>query len=136
MSQLTVVKSQIKDIEALRAAVETFGERLTAGGRARFYFGQSDACDYVVKMSKGKYDLGFKREASGDCYEIVADSEILAKQSSYLATDMHATFGPGLKNLYQEYTYQKLAREQSLLGRMVSKETMTDGRLRLRVTGY
>lgn len=135
MSQLTVVKSQMKDLESLRNALKGFGIPLTQGGKARFYYGQSEECDYLAKLP-GKYDIGFKLDRATGAYSIVADSEVLSEQGYSLAADARKLFGPGLRNLHQEYSYHRLAKEEALAGRMVSREVLPDGRLRLRVTGY
>lgn len=134
MSHLTVIKSTFKDLGALQVAAATLGHPLTEGGRARYYSGVSDNCDWLMKLP-GKYDVGFKANAQAGCYEVVADSEVLSK-GSYLAREAHAILGPELKFLHQEYTAAVLARDCAMAGRSVVREKLPDGRLQLTVTGY
>lgn len=130
---MAVVKCHLSDLEALREAVEALGQRLQEGGRVRFWGGLSEPCDWVVPLP-GRYDVGFRQE--GQTFVVVADSEVLSPRGSQLAREAVGILGPGLKRLYQEYAYHKLARDQAILGRTVTRETLPDGRLQVRIAGF
>lgn len=72
MSHTTTIKSvQIRDLNALRKAVNALKERgvncdLVSNARPRMYFErQEEICDHVLKLHDGRYDVGFRLQEDG-----------------------------------------------------------------------
>src|ERR1039458_3086875 len=64
MSHFTEIKTQIKDIEALRAACQELGLTLLQNAEARGYYENKTQGDYVVQL-KGPYDIALNKQADG-----------------------------------------------------------------------
>ena len=64
MSHFTEIKTQIKDIEALRLACRELGLTLLQNAVARGYYGNETKGDYVVQL-KGPYDIALNKQADG-----------------------------------------------------------------------
>lgn len=100
MSHLTVLKTEFRNLDALKAAAIALGHPLLEGGEARYYMGTSGPVDWTMKLP-GRYDVGFKRAADGS-YTAHCDSEVLT--GSYGANDAARTIlGEHLGKLKQEY---------------------------------
>lgn len=72
MSHTTVIKSvKMTSVTALQAAVLRLQERgitctLEEGGRPRMYYNHQEVeCDYVLRLPRSKYDVGFAKQADG-----------------------------------------------------------------------
>jgi len=64
MSHFTEIKTQIKDIEALRLACAELGLTLLQNAEARGYYENKTKGDYVVRL-KGPYDIAVNQQADG-----------------------------------------------------------------------
>ena len=64
MSHFTEIKTQIKDIEALRAACQEIGLTLLQNTEARGYYENKTKGDYVVQL-KGPYDIALNQQPDG-----------------------------------------------------------------------
>ncbi len=64
MSHFTEIKTQIKDIEALRSACQELGLSLVPNTEARGYYENKTKGDYVVQL-KGPYDIALNKQADG-----------------------------------------------------------------------
>ena len=71
MSHFTEIKTQIKDIEALRSACQELGLSLVPNADARGYYENKTQGDYVVQL-KGPYDIALNKNADGT-YGLTAD---------------------------------------------------------------
>ena len=71
MSHFTEIKTQIKDIEALRLACQELGLSLVPSTEARGYYKNKTKGDYVIKL-KGPYDIALNRQPDGT-YGLTAD---------------------------------------------------------------
>jgi hypothetical protein len=71
MSHFTEIKTQIKDIEALRSACQEMGLPLLQNTEARGYYENKTKGDYVVRL-KGPYDLALNKQPDGT-FGITAD---------------------------------------------------------------
>jgi hypothetical protein len=71
MSHFTEIKTQIKDIEALRLAVQELGLTLLQNAEARGYYENKTKGDYVIQL-KGPYDIALNKQADGT-YSLTAD---------------------------------------------------------------
>ena len=64
MSHFTEIKTQIKDIEALRFACQELGLTLLQNADARGYYENQIKGDYVVQL-KGPYDIALNKQPDG-----------------------------------------------------------------------
>lgn len=136
MSHLTTVKTEIRSVEALREACTALGLTLQAGGRVRFYAGESDPVDCHVQLP-GHYDLGFTRQADGT-YGFVADEELIGGRSG---TDDYGRgdagrqiLGEDCRRLRQEYSYAVLQAEARRKGLQISRQ-QEGNRIKVVLTG-
>lgn len=137
MSHLVDVKTQLKNIEALKLACQALGVELHQGGRARFYSGHSEECDYLINLP-GRYDLGFKRQTD-DTYAFVCDEELIGGPhgtDGYGRGDAgRKIIGENASRLRQAYSYGMLQLEARRKGLSISKTTLQDGRIRVLLSG-
>ncbi len=71
MSHFTEIKTQIKDIEALRLACQELGLGLVPNTEARGYYENKTKGDYVIKL-KGPYDIALNKQHDGT-FDLTAD---------------------------------------------------------------
>ena len=71
MSHFTTIKTQIKDLDALRSASTELGLTLLQNTEARGYAGNSLKGDYVLRL-KGPYDIALNRQPDSS-YGLTAD---------------------------------------------------------------
>jgi Protein of unknown function (DUF1257) len=64
VSHFTEIKTQIKDIEALRSACREMGLTLLQNAEARGYYENKTKGEYVVQL-KGPYDIALNRQPDG-----------------------------------------------------------------------
>jgi hypothetical protein len=64
MSHFTEIKTQIKDIEALRLACQKLGLTLLQNAEARGYYENRTQGDYVIQL-KGPYDIAVNQQLDG-----------------------------------------------------------------------
>ncbi len=64
MSHFTEIKTQIKDIEALRLACNEMGLTLLQNAEARGYYENRTKGEYVVQL-KGPYDIAVNKQPDG-----------------------------------------------------------------------
>jgi hypothetical protein len=64
MSPFTEIKTQIRDIEALRLACQEIGLSLVPNAQARGYYENITKGDYVIQL-KGPYDIALNKQADG-----------------------------------------------------------------------
>ncbi len=64
MSHFTEIKTQIKDIEALKLACRELGLTLLQNAEARGYYENKTKGDYVIRL-KGPYDIALSKQPDG-----------------------------------------------------------------------
>src|ERR1700752_4955109 len=64
MSHFTEIKTQIKDIDALRSACQELGLLLVPNSDARGYYENKTNGDYVIQL-KGPYDIAVNQQPDG-----------------------------------------------------------------------
>src|SRR5687767_10764483 len=64
MSHFTTIKTQIKDIEALRSACKEMGLTVLEKTEARGFAQQTKRGDYVIQL-KGPYDIALNKQPDG-----------------------------------------------------------------------
>jgi hypothetical protein len=104
MSHFTEIKTQIKDIEALRLACQELGLSLVPNTEARGYYENKSKGDYVVQL-KGPYDLGGTDILNLDCCcavnvaviaveaDLALHLDFVLGQNAVLHPELHGTFG-------------------------------------------
>ena len=124
MSHFTEIKTQIKDIEALRSAVQELGLTLLQNAEARGYYDNKTKGDYVIKL-KGPYDIALNKQADGT-YGITSD-----------LWDGHVEkeVGKGYGKLLQLYGVHKTTLEARKKGLSVLRRPQQNGSIKLVLMG-
>jgi hypothetical protein len=120
MSHFTTIKTQIKDIEALRSACGEMGLPLLQNADARGYSQQTTRGDYVVRL-KGPYDIAVQRQKEG-AYGFTAD---------LWAGHVEKEVGKNYGRLLQLYAVHKATKEALKKGHFVSRSAKQDGSIKL-----
>ena len=134
MSHLTTVHTQIRSIEALQLACAALGVSLTQGGRARFYAGHSEACDYVITLP-GRYDLGLTYQQASGTYAFVADAELLEGPVHARNQPGRQILGERGQRLRQEYAYAVFQLEARRKGLQLARQVQPNGTIRVVLQG-
>jgi hypothetical protein len=125
MSHFTTIHTQIKDIEALKAACRELGLELLENAQARGYADKTRQGEYVIRL-KGPFDIALNRAPSG-AYEFVAD---------WWGGHIEKEAGKNGSRILQYYGVHKTTREAQRKGYMVSRQTLNDGSIKLTIGGF
>lgn len=115
MSHFTKVKTKIKSLVHLKAALKDLGYELVEseqGVEVRGYLGQKELADMSIKVSK-TYDVGVKKTVDG--YEFVADWW-------GVETTRGVTQEEFVKTVTQRYAYHKVLSEVAQKGYTIETE--------------
>ncbi len=123
MSHFTTIKTQIKDIEALRAACQELGLTLLQSAEARGYYENKTKGDYVVRL-KGPYDIALNQQPDRS-FGLTADL-----WNGHVEQEV----GPGYGKLLQLYGVHKASREARQRGHLVRRSQQHDGSIKLFIT--
>lgn len=123
MSHFTKIETQIKDIEALRAACAELGLPLLQNTTARGYLQNEMPGEYVIRLN-GPYDIAVNREAQG--YALTCD---------WWAGHVEKEVGSKFGRLLQLYGVHKAMREARLKGCLVQRKNQQDGSIKLVIAG-
>jgi hypothetical protein len=124
MSHFTTIKTQIKDIEALRAACTELGFNLLKDAEARGYAHAFTRGDYVIRLS-GPYDIAVNRSL-GDAHELTTD---------WWGGHVEKETGPAFGKLLQLYGVHKATAEARKKGLSVLRRAKKDGSIKLILLG-
>ena len=124
MSHFTEIKTQIKDIEALRLAVQELGLTLLPNTQARGYYDNKTKGDYVIKL-KGRYDIALKKQADGT-YGLTADL-----WDGHVEKEVGSKYG----KLLQLYGVHKATLEARKKGLSVLRKPQQNGAIKLLLMG-
>ena len=124
MSHFTTIKTQIRDVEALRMAVNELGLTLEENTVARGYASNEIKGDYVIRL-KGPYDVALNK-TDGGAYGLTADW-----WNGHVEKEMGANFG----RLLQLYGVHKTMIESRKRGRLVRRQGLADGSIKLTIGG-
>ncbi len=124
MSHFTTIKTQIKDIEALRSACQEIGLTVLQNAQARGYYENKIKGDFVIKL-KGPYDIALQKELGGS-YALAADL-----WNGHVEQEV----GKGYGKLLQLYAVHKAMKEVRKKGHMVSRSNKQDGTIKLTIGG-
>lgn len=120
MSHFTTIKTQIKDVAALRSAITELGLELLQNSNARGYVSQTMKGDYVVRL-KGPYDIAVNRQPDGT-YGLTTDW-----WDGHVAQEVGANFG----RLLQLYGVHKATLEARKKGMSVQRKPQPNGSIKL-----
>jgi hypothetical protein len=120
VSHFTTIKTEIKDIDALRCAVEELGLSLEANTTARGYAGNKIDGDYIIRL-KGPYDIAVNRQSSGS-HELTCDW-----WDGHVAREVGEKYG----KLLQLYGVHKAMREARRKGHLVQRRAQPNGAIKL-----
>jgi len=123
MSHFSQIKTQIRNLSSLQAALTDLGISWKSGPRAvRGYRGQTRNAEITIEQENG-YDVGFSW--NGKEYELVADLQYWQQDLSVEGF---------LKKITQRYAYHTVLSETSRLGFQVAEQQQNkDGSIRLLV---
>ena len=123
MSHFTTIKTQIKDIDTLSAALREMGLALFPNANARGYYQNSIKGDYVIRL-KGPYDVALNKQPDGS-YELTTDW-----WEGHVEKEVGANFG----KLLQLYGVHKVIREGKRKGYSIQRNLQVDGTIKLTLT--
>jgi hypothetical protein len=124
MSHFTEIKTQIKDIEALRLACQEMGLPLLQNTEARGYYQQTTKGDYVIRL-KGPYDVALNKQPDST-YGLTAD---------FWEGHVEREVGTGYGKLLQLYGVNKATIEARKKGLSVVRRPVKDGSIKLVLLG-
>jgi hypothetical protein len=124
MSHFTTIKTQIKDIEALKTACQEMGLTVQPNANARGYADNQIKGDYVIQL-KGPYDIALNKEENGS-YGITADL-----WNGYVEQEVGANYG----KLLQLYGVHKATIEARKKGLSVLRRPEKNGNIKLILMG-
>jgi hypothetical protein len=124
MSHFTEIKTQIKDIEALRLACRELGLTLLQNAEARGYYENTTKGDYVVQL-KGPYDIAVNKQQDGT-YGLTADL-----WQAHVEKEVGQNYG----KLLQLYGVHKATLEARKKGLSVMRRQQQNGSIKLVLLG-
>ena len=124
MSHFTTIKTQIKDIEALKSACTEMGLPVLEKAQARGYYDNQTKGDFVIKL-KGPYDIAVQKQ-SDNTFGLTAD---------LYAGHVENEVGPNYGKLLQLYGVHKATREARTKGLSVLRQNRKDGSIKLILLG-
>lgn len=121
MSHFSQIKTQIRNLNSLQAALSDLGLEWKSGPQAvRGYRGQTTTADVTIEQNNG-YDIGFSW--NGSAYELVADLQFWQQNWS---VDRF------LNKVTQRYAYHTIVKEGAQSGFQVAEQQQNDdGSVRL-----
>jgi len=120
MSHFTTIKTQIKDIGALRSACNELGLSLLQNAEARGYYQNKIKGDFVVQL-KGPYDVALNKQPDGS-FGLTADL-----WEGHVEQEVGQSYG----KLLQLYGVHKAILEARKKGHMVRRSQQQDGAIKL-----
>ena len=124
MSHFTQIKTQIKDIAALRSACQELGLRLLQNAQARGYYENKTTGDFVIRL-KGPYDIAVNKQPDG-AYGLTAD---------LWQGQVEKEAGLGYGKLLQLYGVHKATLEARKKGLSVLRRPQQNGSIKLVLMG-
>lgn len=130
MSHLTTMATQLRDHAAISAAVRECGGAFTIAPmgqklQARAWGGSLVACDALITIPNGQFDIALQRQADGT-YQTQAD---------FWDGSLAQVFGKGLQKLTQLYGVHRATLAARQLGKQVIRQTGKNGAVVLRISG-
>ena len=120
MSHFTTIKTQIKDVEALRSAVNELGLQLLPNTTARGYLNNKTKGDFVIRL-KGLYDIAVNQQPDGT-FGLTTDW-----WDGHVEKEVGSNFG----RLLQLYGVHKASMEARKKGYSVLRNQQSNGSIKL-----
>lgn len=124
MSHFTTIQTQIRDVEALRAACNELGLELLENADARGYGSNQRHGDLVIRF-KGRYDIAATKQPDGT-YQLAAD---------WWQGHVEKEVGKNYGRLLQLYGVHKAQAEARRKGYTTRRQTLKDGAIKLTIGG-
>ena len=124
MSHFTTIKTQIRDVEALRMAVKELGLTLAENATARGYASNEIKGDYVIRL-KGPYDIALNKQPDGT-YGLTTDW-----WDGHVEKEVGGNYG----RLLQLYAVHKATAEARKRGHSVQRKLQKNGAIKLVIGG-
>ncbi len=124
MSHFATIQTEIRDIQALRAACHELGVLLIDSADARGFGNNRRHGDHVIRL-KGPYDVAVNREESGT-YGLTTDW-----WKGHVEREVGRSYG----RLLQLYGVHKTTLEARRCGLSVHRRQQNDGTIRLSIGG-
>ena len=124
MSHFTTIQTQVRDLDALRAALGELGVTLLANTEARGYAANKLKGDFVIRL-KGPYDIALNKTPDGS-YGLTTDW-----WDGHVEKEVGSKFG----KLLQLYGVHKTMIESRKKGHMVQRKAQKDGSIKLTIGG-
>ena len=124
MSHFTTIKTQIKDINAVRWACQEMGLTLLQNNEARGYYEIKTKGEYVIRL-KGPYDIALNKQPDGS-FGITADL-----WNGHVEREV----GQGYCKLLQLYGVHKTIDEARKKGHLISRRSLQqNGAIKLSIS--
>lgn len=124
MSHFTTIKTQIKDLAALRSACAELKLPLRQNAEARGYAGQTRHGDLVIQL-EGPYDIAVNRQPDGT-HGLTTD---------WFLGHVEKQVGPNFGKLLQLYGVHKATLEARKKGLSVLRQSQPNGNIKLILLG-
>ena len=124
MSHFTTIQTQLRDLDALRAALGELGVTLHENTNARGYASNQLKGDYVIRL-KGPYDIALNKNPDGS-YGLTTDW-----WDGHVEREVGSKFG----RLLQLYGIHKTTIEARKRGHFVQRKAQKDGSIKLTIGG-
>ena len=124
MSHFTTIQTQIKDIEALRAACAELNLPLLGNAEARAYGGRTEHGDFVIRL-QGPYDIALHHQPDST-WHLSADL-----WDGHVEREVGSHFG----RLLQLYGVHKASKEARKRGHSVRRQSLANGAIKLVIGG-
>ncbi len=124
VSHFTTIKTQIKDLKALRAACQELGLALVPNAQARGYNDNQIKAEQVIRL-KGPYDIALNQQKDGS-FGFTAD---------FWDGHVEKEVGPNYGKLIQLYGVHKATIEARKKGHLVKRASLADGSIKLVIAG-
>ncbi|MBT5606933.1 MAG: DUF1257 domain-containing protein [Lentisphaerae bacterium] len=122
MSHFTEIRTQVRDIEALRDACAEMGIELLNNAVARGYGSNRLEREHVIRL-RGPYDIALNRNGDGH-FTLTTDW-----WNGHVEKEVGKDFG----RLLQMYGVHKATREARRRGHAVRRKQLKDGSIRLSI---
>ena len=132
MSHFTTIQTQVRDLDALRAALGELGVTLHEKTSARGYANNQLKGDYVIRL-KGPYDIALNQTPDGS-YGLTTDW-FNPKNGGYENGPVEEVVGKSFGRLLQLYGIHKTTIEARKRGHMVQRKAQRDGSIKLTIGG-
>jgi hypothetical protein len=124
MSHFTTIKTQIKDIQALRSACQELGLTVQQDAMARGYYTNTTKGDFVIQL-KGPYDIALNQQQDGS-FGLTAD---------FWDGHVERKVGKNYGKLLQLYAVHKATIEARKKGHLTRRSQQRDGSIKLVIAG-